>query len=65
MSGHTTAKRGARVMVHLTNGEKIVDKFLDKQGDTVETENYRIPTSQIRSISYYDANKSHQDDEIA
>lgn len=51
-------------MVHLTNGEKIVDKFLDKQGNTVETENYRIPTSRIRSISYYDANKSHQDDEI-
>ena len=52
---HTSMKTGARVIAFLRDGSTKVGKFVERKGRFVVLDNARIPTSELRQLSYYKA----------
>lgn len=48
-------KTGARVIAFLRDGSTKVGKFVERKGRFVVLDNARIPTSELRQLSYYKA----------
>lgn len=52
-AGHTSAKKGARVVAFMRDGRQIVGKFVEKKGRFVVLDVARIPTDEIRQLGYW------------
>lgn len=46
-------KTGARVLAILRDGSQVIGKFRERKGRFVVLDNARIPTDQLRQLSYY------------
>lgn len=60
-TGHMSAPKGTKVIVHMRDGSKIVGKYFEKQSRYVAIEidehnSQLIPTAKIRTISIYKPN---------
>ncbi len=52
---HTSMKTGARVIAFLRDGSQVIGKFIERKGRFVVLDNARIPTNQLRQLSYWKA----------
>jgi hypothetical protein len=48
---HTSAPKGKMVRILLDNGVEIIDKFKERLSRFVVTENHKIPSRNIKSLS--------------
>ena len=48
-------KTGARVIAFLRDGSQVIGKFVERKGRFVVLDNARIPTNQLRQLSYWKA----------
>ncbi len=46
-------KTGARVIAFLRDGSQVIGKFIERKGRFVVLDNARIPTGELRQLSYY------------
>lgn len=44
---HTSCKKGIRVFVRLRSGKEFIEKFVEKKGKRLKTENHTFTTADI------------------
>lgn len=48
---HTSCQKGKRVFIRLRNGEEFVEKFVEKKGRFIFTENHKVRTCDVSIFS--------------
>lgn len=58
MTLHTSTYKGKRILIILTDGQKLVGKFKEKKSGAIYTEEHgRISTSQIKAMTIFKPSK--------